>query len=64
MNNIKETYLRQLLIDWLDYAIEAVGNSSLDNIINYFIDICNEADIKLDEESISYLKNEIKERGM
>lgn len=63
MDNVKETYLRQLIIDWLDYAIEAVGDS-LDNIINYFIDICNEADIKLDEESISYLKNEIKERGM
>ena len=62
MEKAKEEFLRKLLIDWpVDYMVEEHHISSIDDLIECYCSICSEADITLDNESITYLRKRLEE---
>lgn len=57
--------INNLLLEWtIEEVVNTINSNDINDIFEFYVDLFYEADITLNNEMLSYLKNEIKERGM
>ena len=57
--------INELLLEWsIEEVVNTINSKNIDDIFEFYVDLFYEADITLNNEMLSYLKNEIKERGI
>lgn len=57
--------INELLLEWsIEEVVNTINSNDINDIFEFYVDLFYEADITLNNEMLSYLKNEIKERGI
>lgn len=57
--------INNLLLEWsIEEVVNTINSNDINDIFEFYVDLFYEADITLNNEMLSYLKNKIEERGM